>query len=125
MRRGATLPSGPLGGKSLTSRADYQAGAPESGAADTGGKTQRMDGSWWSTRWDCHGVTVGLALASDAAHRHQFLVCLRRLFLGLAANVPLYARESSARFSRSLSLLAPPAVSCPGQQRECYSRLQT
>jgi hypothetical protein len=40
----------------------------------------------------------------------------------MAAHIPLYAGESSARFSRSLSLLAQPAVSGPGQQIACYSR---
>src|SRR5262245_13902372 len=65
-----------------------------------------MDGPRWGTLGACHWVIVGVALTSDPAYRHKFLVCLRRLFLGLAANVPLYAGESPARFSRSLSLLA-------------------
>src|SRR5262249_29641681 len=122
MRRGAALPSCSLGGKSLTSGADYHAGATESGSADTGRKTQGVDGSWWGTLWACHRFTVGVALTCDPTYRHKFLVCLRRLFLGLVAHVPLYAGESSARFSRSLSLLTPPAVNYPGQRFECDSR---
>ena len=81
---------------------------------------------WTALGGALFGLAVGLLWAWLSPMTQpigiSFLFAFVGFFPGLAANVPLYAGESPARFSRSLSLLAQPAVSCPGQQLECYSR---
>ena len=58
-RRGATLPSGPLGGKSLTSGADYHAGATESGSRT---RVEKRKG-WTALGGALFGLAVGLLWA--------------------------------------------------------------
>jgi len=124
-----------LWGESLLPLEHYRAGATESGAEDTGGKTQGMDGSQWGTLGACHRVIVGVALTSDPTFRHKFLVCLCRLFFWPGSqrssirrriastifSIAIVASAASSELSRGAARVLQPVTCVTGCPWRCRS----